>query len=59
MNGDQYRSQSLVSNPRQPGYRPPPNSYQSPANASRYDAYNPNQARTTAQGRVVPEEERL
>ncbi|SPO00218.1 related to GDP/GTP exchange factor Rom2p [Cephalotrichum gorgonifer] len=62
MNGDQYRSQSLVSNPRQrqppPGaYHLPPqhNSYQSPANASRYDAYNPNQARTTAQGRVVPD----
>lgn len=55
MNNDPYRSQSLVSNPRQPIYRPPPNSYQSPANASRYDAYNPNQARTTAQGRVVPD----
>lgn len=55
MNSDPYRSQSLASNPRQPVYRPPPNSYQSPANASRYDAYNPNQARTTAQGRVVPD----
>lgn len=55
MNDDPYRSQSLASNPRQPMYRPPPNSYQSPANASRYDAYNPNQARTTAQGRVVPD----
>lgn len=55
MNSDPYRSQSLVSNPRQPVYRPPPTSYQNPVNASRYDAYNPNQARTTAQGRVVPD----
>lgn len=55
MNNDPYRSQSLASQPRQPIYRPPPNSYQSPANASRFDAYNPNQARTTAQGRVVPD----
>ena len=55
MNGDPYRTQSLASSSRQQMYHPPPASYQSHANPSRYNAYNPNSARTTAQGRVVPE----
>ncbi|KAK1750245.1 CNH domain-containing protein [Echria macrotheca] len=58
MNSDPYRSQSLMSAPRQQTYHPPPQSYQqqqSPANAFRHAQYNPPSARTTAQGRVVPE----
>lgn len=57
MNSDPYRTQSLASAPRQQMYNPPPQSYQqSPANAFRHAQYaNNNQARTTAQGRVVPE----
>ncbi|KAK5656198.1 hypothetical protein OQA88_4959 [Cercophora sp. LCS_1] len=59
MNSDPYRSQSLVSAPRQQMYHPPPQSYQqqAPANAFRHAQYNPHpqSARTTAQGRVVPD----
>jgi len=57
MNSDPYRSQSLATAPRQQVYHPPPQSYQqqAPANAFRHAQYNPNSARTTAQGRVVPE----
>ncbi|KAJ9155490.1 Rho1 guanine nucleotide exchange factor 1 [Pleurostoma richardsiae] len=56
MNSDPYRSQSLASIPRQPVYHPPPNGYQqAPANALRQAPYNPHSARTTAQGRVVPD----
>ncbi|KAK8917279.1 hypothetical protein H634G_09130 [Metarhizium anisopliae BRIP 53293] len=57
MNSDPYRSQSLASVPRPQMYQPPPSSYQqSPANQFRQAAYsNHNSARTTAQGRVVPE----
>ncbi|KJZ75946.1 hypothetical protein HIM_04770 [Hirsutella minnesotensis 3608] len=56
LNSDPYRSQSLASAPRPQMYHPPPSSYQhSPANHFRYAQYNQNSARTTAQGRVVPE----
>ncbi|KAK2592283.1 RHO1 GDP-GTP exchange protein 2 [Conoideocrella luteorostrata] len=57
LNSDPYRSQSLASAPRPQMYHPPPSSYQqSPANQFRQAAYsNHNSARTTAQGRVVPE----
>lgn len=59
MNSDPYRSQSLVSAPRPQMYHPPPQSYQqqAPANAFRHAQYNPHpqSARTTAQGRVVPD----
>ncbi|PHH75428.1 hypothetical protein CDD80_2381 [Ophiocordyceps camponoti-rufipedis] len=59
LNSDPYRSQSLASMPRPQIYHPPPSSYQqqhSPANHSRYAQYGQqNSARTTAQGRVVPE----
>ncbi|KAK4649244.1 RHO1 GDP-GTP exchange protein 2 [Podospora bellae-mahoneyi] len=60
MNADPYRSQSLASYPRGPPmYQPPPQQYQQPApsaNALRNAQYsNQHSARTTAQGRVVPE----
>ncbi|KAG6068061.1 hypothetical protein E4U32_002011 [Claviceps aff. humidiphila group G2b] len=57
LNSDPYRSQSLVSAPRQQMYHPSPSSYQqSPANQFRQAAYsNQSSSRTTAQGRVVPE----
>ncbi|TLS21927.1 uncharacterized protein PpBr36_09473 [Pyricularia pennisetigena] len=63
LNSDSYRTQSLASAPRPQMYHPPPNAYQqSPANAFRHAPYNapapnPNahSARTTAQGRVVPD----
>ena len=57
MNSDPYRSQSLVSAPRQQTYHPPPQSYQqqASANASWQSQPNPHSARTTAQGRIVPE----
>lgn len=59
LNTDSYRTQSLASNPR-PAYQPPGggNGYgQAPANAFRQQPYQPQNhlARTTAQGRVVPE----
>ncbi|KAK3943126.1 CNH domain-containing protein [Diplogelasinospora grovesii] len=57
LNSDAYRSQSLASTPRQATYQPPPQSYQPqpPANSFRHAQYNPPSARTTAQGRIVPE----
>ncbi|KAK3901040.1 CNH domain-containing protein [Staphylotrichum tortipilum] len=64
MNSDPYRSQSLASYPRPQMYQqPPPRHYQQqqqppPANAFRHAQYNQQQqssARTTAQGRIVPE----
>ncbi|KAK4161482.1 CNH domain-containing protein [Cladorrhinum sp. PSN259] len=61
MNSDPYRSQSLASYPRAPPmYQQPTQSYQNqqaPANAFRHAQYTQQQhsARTTAQGRVVPE----
>ncbi|KAK7422334.1 RHO1 GDP-GTP exchange protein 2 [Neonectria magnoliae] len=57
MNSDPYRSQSLASGPRPQMYNQPPNNYQqAPANQFRQAPYaNQNSARTTAQGRVVPE----
>jgi RHO1 GDP-GTP exchange protein 1/2 len=59
MNNDPYRSQSLASAPRQQMYHPPPNTYhQTPANQLRnaqYQSNNHHSARTTAQGRVVPD----
>lgn len=57
MMNDPYRSQSLASAPRPQQYAPPPNTYQhAPANSFRQVSYNQaNSARTTAQGRVVPE----
>ncbi|KAK3191102.1 RHO1 GDP-GTP exchange protein 2 [Lecanicillium sp. MT-2017a] len=57
MNNDPYRSQSLASAARPQMYQPPPNAYQqSLANQFRQAPYShPHSARTTAQGRVVPE----
>ncbi|KAL2130784.1 hypothetical protein VTI74DRAFT_5945 [Chaetomium olivicolor] len=60
MNADPYRSQSLANFPRPQMYQqpPPPQQYhqqQAPANAFRHAQYNQHQARTTAQGRIVPE----
>ncbi|CAJ2504264.1 Uu.00g116580.m01.CDS01 [Anthostomella pinea] len=52
---DPYRSQSLASIPRQPIYQPPSASYQGSPNAFRHTPTNTSMARTTAQGRVVPE----
>ncbi|EMC94211.1 hypothetical protein BAUCODRAFT_26388 [Baudoinia panamericana UAMH 10762] len=55
MNTDSYRTQSLASNPR-PMYQPPGGQYGiAPANAFRQQPYVNHLARTTAQGRVVPE----
>ncbi|KAI5464545.1 CNH domain-containing protein [Mariannaea sp. PMI_226] len=57
MNSDPYRSQSLASAPRPQIYHPPPNTYsQAPANQMRQAPYaHQSSARTTAQGRIVPE----
>jgi hypothetical protein len=58
MNSDPYRSQSLASAPRPQMYNQPIQSYQqNPANALRHANYSnhPPSARTTAQGRVVPD----
>ncbi|KAK3310825.1 CNH domain-containing protein [Chaetomium strumarium] len=58
VNMDPYRSQSLASYPRPQMYQPSPQPYQqqqAPANAFRHAQYNQQSARTTAQGRVVPE----
>lgn len=54
LNSDPYRSQSLASVPRPQMYQGA-TSQQSPANAFRQAQYNGSSARTTAQGRVVPE----
>ena len=59
LNTDSYRTQSLASNPR-PAYQPPASGSgygQAPANAFRQQPYlsQNHLARTTAQGRVVPE----
>ncbi|KXT07054.1 hypothetical protein AC578_7278 [Pseudocercospora eumusae] len=56
LNTDAYRTQSLASVPRPP-YQPPGNNYTiSPAHAFRQQPYmNHSLARTTAQGRVVPD----
>ncbi|KYK60669.1 Rho guanyl nucleotide exchange factor [Drechmeria coniospora] len=58
LNSDPYRSQSLASGPRPQMYNAPQGPYQqqSPANHFRNAQYgHQNSARTTAQGRVVPE----
>ncbi|KYG46662.1 hypothetical protein M433DRAFT_64713 [Acidomyces richmondensis BFW] len=55
LNTDSYRTQSLATNPR-PMYQGPGGQYGiSPANAFRQQPYMNHLARTTAQGRVVPE----
>ncbi|KAK1779991.1 CNH domain-containing protein [Copromyces sp. CBS 386.78] len=54
LNSDPYRSQSLASVPRPQMYQGS-TSQQSPANAFRQAQYNGSSARTTAQGRIVPE----
>lgn len=55
LNSDGFRSQSLAANPR-PMYQPPaPGGNFAPANAFRQQPYINHMARTTAQGRVVPE----
>lgn len=56
LNTDSFRTQSLASVPR-PMYQPPGGSYQAaPAQAFRQQPYmNQHPARTTAQGRVVPD----
>lgn len=54
-NTDGYRSQSMAANPR-PMYQPPGGQYGiAPANTFRQQPYMNQMARTTAQGRVVPE----
>ncbi|AEO54767.1 hypothetical protein MYCTH_2297751 [Thermothelomyces thermophilus ATCC 42464] len=59
MNTDPYRSQSLANYPRPQMYQQsPPQPYlpqPAPANAFRNAQYNQHSARTTAQGRIVPE----
>lgn len=57
LNNDPYRSQSLAATPRPQMYHPPPSPYQQPpANHFRQAPYSyTTSARTTAQGRVVPE----
>ncbi|KAK4042865.1 CNH domain-containing protein [Parachaetomium inaequale] len=59
MNADPYRSQSLANYPRPQMYQQsPPQPYpqqQAPANTFRNAQYNQHSARTTAQGRIVPE----
>ncbi|KAG9193725.1 CNH-domain-containing protein [Alternaria panax] len=54
MNSDPYRSQSLALNPR-PQFTPGGPSHPSQANTFRQQPYMNHMARTTAQGRVVPE----
>lgn len=54
LNSDPYRSQSLATGPR-PQFNAPGPNYQSPANTFRQQPYMNHMARTTAQGRVVPE----
>lgn len=57
LNTDSYRTQSLAANLR-PMYQPPGGNYGgggAPANAFRQQSYANHLARTTAQGRVVPE----
>lgn len=54
MNNDPYRSQSLALGPR-PQFTPAGPSHPSQANAFRQQPYMNHMARTTAQGRVVPE----
>lgn len=54
MNSDPYRSQSLALNPR-PQFTPGGPSNPSQANTFRQQPYMNHMARTTAQGRVVPE----
>lgn len=54
MNSDPYRSQSLALNPR-PQFNPGGPSNPSQANTFRQQPYMNHMARTTAQGRVVPE----
>ncbi|KAF2139175.1 uncharacterized protein K452DRAFT_300720 [Aplosporella prunicola CBS 121167] len=53
---DPYRSQSLAAAPRPQMYPTPPGSHHvNPAHAFRQQPYTNHMARTTAQGRVVPE----
>ncbi|EAA36572.3 hypothetical protein GE21DRAFT_2052 [Neurospora crassa] len=54
LNSDPYRSQSLASVPRPQMYQGS-TPQQSPANAFRQAQYTGSSARTTAQGRIVPE----
>lgn len=54
MNSDPYRSQSLALNPR-PQFNPGGPMHPSQANTFRQQPYMNHMARTTAQGRVVPE----
>jgi hypothetical protein len=54
MNADPYRSQSLALNPR-PQFTPGGPAHPSQANTFRQQPYMNHMARTTAQGRVVPE----
>ena len=55
-NSDPYRTRSLATNPNQASYVPPSNNYsQAPVNPFRQHPYHPVGARTTAQGRIVPE----
>jgi len=54
MNSDPYRSQSMAAGPR-PQFNAPGPGYMSPANTFRQQPYMNHMARTTAQGRVVPE----
>jgi hypothetical protein len=56
MNSDQYRSQSMAASVHRPQFNVPgPGGYMSPANTFRQQPYMNHMARTTAQGRIVPE----
>ena len=55
MNSDQYRSQSMASSVPRPQFNAPGPGYMSPANTFRQQPYMNHMARTTAQGRIVPE----
>ncbi|KAI9812767.1 MAG: RHO1 GDP-GTP exchange protein 2 [Pycnora praestabilis] len=56
VNSDPYRSRSMATMSGPSVYQPPPSNYQqAPANAFRQQPYHSMMARTTAQGRVVPE----
>jgi hypothetical protein len=54
LNADQYRSQSMAAATR-PQFNAPGPGYMSPANTFRQQPYMNHMARTTAQGRIVPE----
>ncbi|KAI9832166.1 MAG: hypothetical protein M1819_004517 [Sarea resinae] len=56
LNADPFRSRSMATMTGPPAFQPPTNNYHvAPANAFRQQPYQSMLARTTAQGRIVPE----